>query len=570
MAFPTSGVDGKPRLADNSYGGVSPDVASSHANEIITLSFYASQNGSLAAARAAKPNALILMYLEAHLDSTGSSSNWQAGVPWPTATANPAWFLKNGATSPPITSTPSTGMPAGAIDYGGFATTHWVADLGVTAYRDAWKANAITALNQAAVNTPGGFDGIFIDDASISRSMYGATAGTVANDVYATDAAWATAQTGFIGAACSAIRAALPGKLIFANMPVLPDIAIFPSNGASARRAAWNTALAILDGVYIENWCTTGSSSTATGTTNLAAREDDGTNSMYAGTHLNFLGDAMTANKYAICRIGTTNDSPETTNDRRRTRYALAMMMLKAKSGKAFFTNQAAFAGGQWSVEYANALSLGAASAAESGANGLHMRAFAGGKLIVYFQNGTVGSNTPDSTSSGAISLGASGSLSGLWTDASGLLGTALSSITFTGSCDAAFLVPDNPAPITTPPEAPSVLVTAGVTSVTLKANDTAPGFNFEVVGLNGTVDLTGAQSVRFLMGLPGQAAKVVRDLILLDPPSLGIGRHKWQVGDRDTPGTYRAEIEVVAADGGRTTYPENAWMTFNIEDNIF
>lgn len=78
------------------------------------------------------------------------------------------------------------------------------------------------------------------------------------------------------------------------------------------------------------------------------------------------------------------------------------------------------------------------------------------------------------------------------------------------------------------------------------------------VTDRNGPVQINQATSVRFGMKVDGGPV-IGGDVEVLDDGTVslrGKGRYVWASGQTDTPGAYRAEVQVVWPDGRRETFP--------------
>jgi Hypothetical glycosyl hydrolase family 15 len=170
-----------------------PNIAqSAQRNKYVILNFY--ERSKLQALKAANPQLKVLVYKNlAAISSSSSGGQFPSGVGYPEAdTAHPDWFLKN-----------TSGQRFTFGRYGWL----WAADIGNTAYQDAWAANTIAEVKAA------GWDGVFMDDASYSIK-YQYSPSTVAK--YPTDAQYGAAMRSALSRIGPKFRAA--GKLAFANM----------------------------------------------------------------------------------------------------------------------------------------------------------------------------------------------------------------------------------------------------------------------------------------------------------------------------------------------------------------
>jgi hypothetical protein len=88
-----------------------------------------------------------------------------------------------------------------------------------------------------------------------------------------------------------------------------------------------------------------------------------------------------------------------------------------------------------------------------------------------------------------------------------------------------------------------------------LKQNDTSPALDAILTDANGAaVNVTGS-SVRFHMLKIGETALKVNGPASVIDGEAGHVRYALQVGDTDTPGTYKAEYQVTFPDGSIETF---------------
>lgn len=89
-----------------------------------------------------------------------------------------------------------------------------------------------------------------------------------------------------------------------------------------------------------------------------------------------------------------------------------------------------------------------------------------------------------------------------------------------------------------------------------IKANDRLPSIRATLSTGGTAIDLTTATGVSFIMRRDGDPApKVNSPAVVVDAVS-GIVRYDWAAGDTSDPGTYKAEWEIVWADGKTQTAP--------------
>tara|TARA_R110000868_G_scaffold25149_3_gene98215 strand:+ start:1434 stop:1748 length:315 start_codon:yes stop_codon:yes gene_type:complete len=96
----------------------------------------------------------------------------------------------------------------------------------------------------------------------------------------------------------------------------------------------------------------------------------------------------------------------------------------------------------------------------------------------------------------------------------------------------------------------------------TIKQHDTSPAISYILSDQDGPVNLTGA-SVRFYCG-----SVVAEDADVTDA-SGGQVTYEWLPADTAQPGYYRAEFEVVYADGSKETFPNEGYIGVYIEADL-
>jgi hypothetical protein len=102
-----------------------------------------------------------------------------------------------------------------------------------------------------------------------------------------------------------------------------------------------------------------------------------------------------------------------------------------------------------------------------------------------------------------------------------------------------------------------------------IKQNDTSPAMLATLQEADGSaVDLTGA-SVRFHMRPVGRAVITVDEAASIVNAGSGTVRYDWQSANISTVGSYQAEFEVVYADGGVETFPNDGYIRVEIIDDI-
>lgn len=100
-----------------------------------------------------------------------------------------------------------------------------------------------------------------------------------------------------------------------------------------------------------------------------------------------------------------------------------------------------------------------------------------------------------------------------------------------------------------------------------IKRNDRRPRFRVQLTANGVPVDLTNADSVRFLMKTK-TTLKVDESADFVNKPE-GIVEYTWQEGDTDTSGAYRVEIEVTWDDGAPQTFPSGGYFIVAVIDDL-
>ncbi len=90
--------------------------------------------------------------------------------------------------------------------------------------------------------------------------------------------------------------------------------------------------------------------------------------------------------------------------------------------------------------------------------------------------------------------------------------------------------------------------------SKTMVRGDRLPTYRVTLTQDNTPVNLTGA-TARFRMWADGAATNKVDALMTLVDAAGGVVDYAWAVGDTDTVGVYRSEVEVTFADGRQRTW---------------
>lgn len=107
--------------------------------------------------------------------------------------------------------------------------------------------------------------------------------------------------------------------------------------------------------------------------------------------------------------------------------------------------------------------------------------------------------------------------------------------------------------------------------TVYLKAGDLAPKLELTLTdGRSGTaVDLTTAESVTLVM--TDRSGTIVVDHLDMDVIDAAAGEieRDWLAGETDTPGVYRAEVEVTWPGPKPQTFPAQGHLTVAIEGDL-
>jgi len=95
-----------------------------------------------------------------------------------------------------------------------------------------------------------------------------------------------------------------------------------------------------------------------------------------------------------------------------------------------------------------------------------------------------------------------------------------------------------------------------------LKQNDTKPSLSASLTQDGSVVDLTEA-TVKFHMGDVVDAAAVVSGALT------GVVRYDWDAEDTETAGSFPAEFEVTFSDGTIETFPNDGYLTIEIQSEL-
>lgn len=109
-------------------------------------------------------------------------------------------------------------------------------------------------------------------------------------------------------------------------------------------------------------------------------------------------------------------------------------------------------------------------------------------------------------------------------------------------------------------------------TAFLIKRNDLRPRFRVQltetdpVTGVATPVDLTQATAAHFIMS--GAAGVKVNDEMEFIDRVTGIVEYAWHVGDTDTSGNYKVEVEVIWGTEPQT-YPSAGFFAVRINDDL-
>lgn len=102
-----------------------------------------------------------------------------------------------------------------------------------------------------------------------------------------------------------------------------------------------------------------------------------------------------------------------------------------------------------------------------------------------------------------------------------------------------------------------------------IKQNDTSPALGATLKDGDGNaVDLSGA-TVRFHMRARGATTAKVDAAATVTGASTGEVSYAWIAADTDTAGKFQAEFEVTYADTTVETFPNNGYITVDIDGDL-
>lgn len=96
------------------------------------------------------------------------------------------------------------------------------------------------------------------------------------------------------------------------------------------------------------------------------------------------------------------------------------------------------------------------------------------------------------------------------------------------------------------------------VKTLQITVNDLQPYYYFQVKDSDGTVDLTGATLRLTFRNITTGTRKIDRaiDRITVTGAAQGTAEVRWLLGDTDTIGMYKIEVEITPSSGGKFTIP--------------
>lgn len=107
------------------------------------------------------------------------------------------------------------------------------------------------------------------------------------------------------------------------------------------------------------------------------------------------------------------------------------------------------------------------------------------------------------------------------------------------------------------------------MSSFYIKQNDTNPSIRATLKnGSGNAVDLA-STAVRFHMRSIGSTTVKTDGEAVVINANTGIVQYNWVADDTDTIGTFHAEFQVTYSDGSIETFPNNAFITVEVTDDI-
>lgn len=100
------------------------------------------------------------------------------------------------------------------------------------------------------------------------------------------------------------------------------------------------------------------------------------------------------------------------------------------------------------------------------------------------------------------------------------------------------------------------------MSTFTIKRGDTLPKISAVLSDKDGPVDLTGA-SVRLIVPPIVDASATIVDA------DAGSVEYQWQAGDTETRGVYKAEFQVTFPSGDILTFPNDGFITVQIDSDL-
>lgn len=96
-----------------------------------------------------------------------------------------------------------------------------------------------------------------------------------------------------------------------------------------------------------------------------------------------------------------------------------------------------------------------------------------------------------------------------------------------------------------------------------MKAGDTKPPLQVQILNPDGSPRDITADVVLFNMGLPGQTRKVNGEPVFKMAPTQGVCEYRWGANDLNVPGVeYRATFVI----NGTDTYPKEGYILVPVE----